>query len=295
MIVNRYVLDNRISEADKNRLRQNCVKSYRNHILRIIDKEYCQVFEKNYLFSSVEIETINRCNGSCPFCPVNRRDDIREYAKMQTDLFLKIIDELGEMNYQGRIALHSNNEPFLDDRMVEFAAYARVKVPHAYIYLYTNGTLLNTGLLKSILPYLDRIYIDNYDDELKLHENVLSIHRMCQKDPAMDKKVIICLRKINEVLTTRGGMSPNNSSKIIHDNLPCILPFRQLVIRPDGKISLCCNDPYGKYTLGESNVLTLRKIWFSDSFDEIRRKIMTGRHNLEYCRYCDNLPNIYSY
>ena len=136
--------------------------------------------------------------------------------------------------------------------MVEFAAYARVKVPHAYIYLYTNGTLLNTGLLKSILPYLDRIYIDNYDDELKLHENVLSIHRMCQKDPSMDKKVIICLRKINE-------------------------------------------DPYGKYTLGDSNVLTLREIWFSDSFDEIRRKIMTGRHNLEYCRYCDNLPNIYSY
>ena len=73
MIVNRYILDNRISEADKNRIRQNCVKSYRNHILRIIDKEYCQVFEKNYLFSSVEIETINRCNGSCPFCPVNRR------------------------------------------------------------------------------------------------------------------------------------------------------------------------------------------------------------------------------
>ena len=65
------------------------------------------------MFSSVEIEVINRCNGICPFCPVNRNKDPRKLKKMDEKLFKKIMDELGEIHYSGRLALHSNNEPFL--------------------------------------------------------------------------------------------------------------------------------------------------------------------------------------
>ena len=45
-------------------------------------------------FRIVEIETLNRCNGSCAFCPVNAHQPQRPYAKMETELFEKIIKEL---------------------------------------------------------------------------------------------------------------------------------------------------------------------------------------------------------
>ena len=38
------------------------------------------------LFSSVEIEIINRCNGECSFCPVNRYTDPRRLKRMDSQL-----------------------------------------------------------------------------------------------------------------------------------------------------------------------------------------------------------------
>lgn len=41
------------------------------------------------LFNNIEIETVNRCNGTCSFCPVNKNQDPREYKKMPEELFKK--------------------------------------------------------------------------------------------------------------------------------------------------------------------------------------------------------------
>ena len=241
------------------------------------------------LFSSVEIEVINRCNGSCPFCPVNKNTDPRKLIKMETSLFHKIIDELGELDYNGRLALHSNNEPFLDDRIIDFAKYAREHVPHAFLYMYTNGTLLTIEKFNAIIPYLDRMVIDNYDDELRLHDNVKKIHLMCRRNGRLDRKVEIHVRKINEVLNTRGGQSPNNNKRRTY-SMSCILPFKQMVIRPDGKTSLCCNDPYGKYSLANLNELNIKDAWYSEPYQKIRSQIRKGRSCIDLCRYCDTMP-----
>lgn len=241
------------------------------------------------MFTSIEIEVINRCNGICPFCPVNRNTDPRKLKKMDEALFKKIIDELGELRYSGRLALHSNNEPFLDSRIVEFAEYARKQVPHAHVYMYTNGTLLTMEKFKAIIPFLDRLVIDNYDDELKLIENVNNIHEYCKKDRELNKKVEIHVRKIHEVLNTRGGQSPNNNKKKTL-KVSCILPYKQMVVRPDGKTSLCCNDPYGKYTLADLNRMSLREAWYSQRYEKVRKELRQGRKGLKLCRYCDTLP-----
>jgi len=241
------------------------------------------------LFSSVELEVINRCNGECPFCPVNRHDDPRKFKKMDEKLFVKIIDELSALNYKGRLALHSNNEPFLDTRIIRFAKYAREKLPHAFIYMYTNGTLLTLDKFLEIIPCLNRIIIDNYDDGLKLHENAEAINRYCREHWTIDKKVEIHVRKIHEVLKTRGGQSPNNNKKQTL-NMSCILPFKQMVIRPDGKTSLCCNDPYGKYTMADLNKMTLQEAWYSERYEKMRKRLRKGRKGVRLCKYCDTLP-----
>lgn len=132
------------------------------------------------------------------------------------------------------------------------------------------------------------LYIDNYNDALELNERPKIIYEYCKKNDLYKDKVEIHLRKSNEVLTTRGGQAPNNNTKKHTLNFPCILPYTQLIIRPDGKISLCCNDALGKFTLGNLNEQTLIEIWNSDKYSEIRHKIKMGREHLSLCQFCDS-------
>lgn len=239
------------------------------------------------LMKEVEIETVNRCNGVCPFCPVNRNVESRPYARMTDELFERILIQLGEMGYAGRLGLYSNNEPFLDTRIIEFARKARNMVPKAFIHLYTNGSLLTREKVLAIMPYLDRMIIDNYNDNLELNDNVREINELCREQEGnLDKKIVIHLRRLNEVLYTRGGQAPNNlKKKIFH--MPCVYPFEQMVIRPDGKVSLCCNDALGKWTMGDLKEQSLIEIWNSWEYREVRAKLMKGRSEIELCRYCD--------
>lgn len=270
------------------------------YLYRRNKKETAKYLKENYdtgnlpLFSSIEIEIINRCNGECPFCPVNKYSDPRKLMKMEEALFHKIIDELGELNYSGRLALHSNNEPFLDSRIIEFARYARQKVPGAYIYMFTNGTLVTLEKFNEIIPCLDKMIIDNYDDELKLHPNAKAIHELCKKNLRLDKKVEIHVRKIHEVLSTRGGQSPNNQKKKTLA-MSCILPYKQMIVRPDGKTSLCCNDPYGKNTLADLNKMTLKEAWYSERCQRVREELRKGRKGVKLCHYCDTLADVKTY
>lgn len=270
------------------------------YLYRIRKKETRKYLKAYYdsgklpLFSSIEIEIINRCNGECPFCPANKYTDPRKMKKMDAALFQKIIDELGELGYAGRLALHSNNEPFLDDRIIEFARYAKKQVPNAYLYVYTNGTLVTLDKFNAIIPYLDKMIIDNYDDALKLHQNVQSIYGICRRNPQIDKKVEIHVRKVHEVLTTRGGQSPNNQKKKTLQ-MSCILPYKQMVVRPDGKTSLCCNDPYGKNTMADLNKMTLKEAWYSERYENARKALRKGRSKVNLCRYCDTLADVGTY
>ena len=66
---------------------------------------------------------------------------------MDIQLFKKIIQELSELEYSGRLGMFSNNEPFLDSRIEDLTKYAREKLPNAVIYLYTNGTVLKKKTL----------------------------------------------------------------------------------------------------------------------------------------------------
>lgn len=246
------------------------------------------LYGKKNLFSLVEVETINRCNGVCSFCPVNRNVDPREEKMMTKELFESIVDQLAEMNYAGRFTTFSNNEPLLDKRIVEFNRYARKKLPNAKIHLFTNGTLFTIELFKELIEYLDELIIDNYHQELRLIKPCEEIKQYCQLHPHLKSKVTIVLRKPQEILTSRGGNAPNRKDVGIYTEDRCILPFKQLIIRPDGKISLCCNDAIGKYTLGDVSKDKILDIWYGPRFEMVRKSLYEGRKNWGECQHCDN-------
>lgn len=243
------------------------------------------------MIESIEIETLNRCNGKCAFCPVNVNQPQRPYAKMSFTLFSKIIDDLQDMNYSNTIALYSNNEPFLDDRIIEFHKYAREKLPHACFILYTNGSLLTFGKFIEIIKYLDHLVIDNYNDSMKINSpDLQKIYDYLNEHEELKSRVNFSFRIQNEILTSRGGQAPNKTGRYNKDvaRIICRFPWSQLVIRPTGEVSLCCNDALGKYTMGDVNYQTILEIWNSEKYNALRTEMFTnGRKNLMLCNQCD--------
>lgn len=239
------------------------------------------------LFNHIEVETINRCNGNCSFCPVNKNNDPREKAIMTEDLFKKIVSQLAEIDYDGRFTTFSNNEPLLDERIVAWNQYAREHLPHARMHLFTNGTLFTIDKFIALTDILDELVIDNYQQDLDLIKPCREIEAYCKDHPELCKKVTIVLRKPDEILTSRGGTAPNRKELVRYGKDRCILPYKQMVVRPDGKVSLCCNDAVGKYTLGDVNMESLLDIWYGARFQMVRKCLYEGRENWGNCQFCD--------
>ena len=240
--------------------------------------------------SHIEIETINRCNGTCAFCPVNRDDDPRTYQRMPEDLFHRIIDELADWGYGGSLRLYSNNEPFLDKRIFAFAEVARARLPDAYHVIISNGTALNVEKAVRILPFLSHLIINDYGTNYQLHDNIKAIiDHLNQHRPDLAGKLIVGLRRINEVKTNRAGEAPNRLNQSAVYRSRCAYPFFQMVILPDGKLSLCCNDAIGQVTLGDVSRSSIREAWASDARKEVQERMLRGRDHIGLCAGCDNL------
>lgn len=265
---------------------KNIVRKFKNYIL--VEKAISHYdLDDMPVFEEIEIETLNRCNGTCDFCPVNANEPQRVYHKMSKELFEKIIQDLEEINYEGKISLFSNNEPFLDERIIEFHKSARAKLPNAHFSLYTNGSLLDKNKFVMIIPYLDELHIDNYNDDKNVNPGLKEVYDYLNENPELEKKVTFHMRLQHEILTSRGGQAPNKkNAKAIMKK--CLLPYRMMVIRPDGKVSLCCNDALGKYTLGDLEKNSIIEIWNSEDYRKIRNSMKKkGRKQLMLCCNCD--------
>jgi len=96
------------------------------------------------LFPSViQVQTINRCNAACEFCPYPYTIHLQEKGVMDDALYSKIVDEcVAEKDLHDFVPM-SKNEPLLDVKMEERVAEFKAKAqPHQMVELVTNGSAL---------------------------------------------------------------------------------------------------------------------------------------------------------
>lgn len=237
----------------------------------------------------VNIETINRCNSTCEFCSANIHAECRPFQQMTDELYYSIIDQLHDWGYKGHLTLYGNNEPWLDKRIVELHKYAREKLPDSFIFMSTNGLLLNVERLNAIKPYINQLIINNYALEYKLHAGVQKVYDHVKAHPEeyKDLEIEIQMRYLKEVLTNRAGSSPNKKAteKVIKET--CLLPFTDMWITPDGRVGLCCCDNFEKTTLADLNETPVKEAWNSPKMQAARKAIAAGRQNYAFCKHCD--------
>ncbi len=237
----------------------------------------------------VNLETINRCNSTCEFCTANKYAEKRPYKKMDSELFYNIIDQLHDWNYKGHLTMYGNNEPWLDTRIIEFHQYARQKLPDSYIFMSTNGLLLDIDKVKAIVPYVNQLIINNYCLDMQLHDNIKEIWDYVKANPDEFKNVdiLVQMRYIKAVLTNRAGSAPNKQAtgKIIKET--CLMPYTDMWITPDGRLGICCCDNFEVTELANLHDTPLSEAWNTVKYQELRNLIKNGRQNYPFCKHCD--------
>lgn len=256
-------------------------------------KEYIDLFstcESVPIFKMVNIETVNRCNGNCDFCPANVKSEKREFKAMSQDLFEKIIMELKDLKWQGGIFLNVNNEPLIDKNIAERAAFAKKELgDKVTVSMFTNGKLLTVEKLLSLVGRVDELIINNYSESYKLNPQNEKIYRYVKNNMSQFKSMNITInrRYVHEILATRAGNAPNKKTRNNNVVAPCVYPYTDITIFPDGRVGLCCNDCFEVTTYGDVNSQSLVEIWSGDGLREVRERMRQGRLNFPFCVECD--------
>ena len=239
----------------------------------------CDMFEKIY------IATNNICNGTCGFCSVGN-DKGQPPTIIPDDIIEKIISELKEINFKGKISLHGVNEPLLDKRLATICKQFKNSLPDCGLRILTNGTMLTEELLNVLLPWVEKIEVHIYGDELSIPKNMESIISYCEASAVASQKVKFFLRLKHEILSQK-GYGPCGRTKYGKINSGCIMPFTTLSIVAPGIVTYCDSDYCGKGNMGNIREQRIIDIWNSEKFNEYRLNMLSGRAFTEFCNKCD--------
>ena len=252
------------------------------------------------LFYQIQIETCSFCNEKCAFCPANIHDDIRGKNFMPEEIFNKIIDNLVELNFTGMISLFNNNEPLIDKRLEKFVKICKDRLPKAKTEIITNGSLINFKRFEDLyLAGLDSLVIDNYYKDENKPELVNAVKKFMQEfeaSPYKNKMYIpVFMRFQKEILTNRAGNAPNKKDLKPKESAKkfCAYPFMQFNVNYAGKVNLCCNDVYYQGVVGDITQNSIKDIWESKLYGDIRKKIMAQDRNHGICANCDAVNNLH--
>lgn len=236
------------------------------------------------LFKVILIETRNTCTRKCWFCKFGQERKDEAIIEMEWSLIERIVYNLKDLNYRGRISWYGTNEPLLEKRILKILQFSRHHCPHAFLSFITNGDLLDASVYHDLRSSgLDALGVSIYDD--KTYEKVRRIRD--------ERLVMIDMRPLPPGrLENRAGNVKRNPEffevfQQRYANQSCGRPFSMMMLNPKGQVVLCCSDMYGDVIMGDVQEQRLEEIWNNELFHHYRTTLVEqGRKNLKLCSSC---------
>ncbi len=265
---------------------------------------------------TVAIETTNRCNASCSFCPNSTLS--RDRLTMEEGLFRKIIDDCMEFKPQF-IEPFLNGEPLMDVHIFDRIEYIRTKLPDTKIKLYTNANLLTPEKTERLsgagvselfislntineLKYKKIMGLDlentmiNLNYLLESHKNRKIadriVFRMTRTEDTtlfeQDKFIKYCKEKnVEHYIVGLFNYKGNIHSPLPVPNYPCE-HIERIDILANGKVALCCMDQEGEYSLGDVTADSALEVFNGLPASYYRAMHRTGnRKKIAPCSNCN--------
>lgn len=234
--------------------------------------------------TALSIEINSTCNRKCLWCPNSMNN--RPKVFLEQKLLFKIIDDARKMHFQGAVKFNLFNEPLLDNRIISFIKYTRERLPFSFIYINTNGDILNLELWKNMRKEgLDYANISQYDK--KINRNVQIIFdNIDWREKRHFNAYIFDPEKNPQLVYNRAGLV--HTTRKVNLFGYCSRPFSELCVNYEGTGVLCCNDYYGQVVIGDVAKKSIQELWQSEILMHYRRELLKpDRTNLKLCNVCD--------
>lgn len=264
----------------------------------------------------VSIETTNRCNARCSFCPNNSL--ARERVTMSADLFEKILDDCRRFPLPA-IEPFLNGDPFMDPDIVSRLFRIRERLPNTKLRLYTNGSLMTPAKLDQMEGVgIDHLFVSlNTLDPAKYRE-VLGLDLEKTKANIENLAGRVGRKGIARQLTVRMTRFDDTTlaeqdafldyCKKLHVEpmivglfnykgvIPSHLPvpeypcehITRLDILSSGRVTLCCLDQEGQYSWGDVREESVLEIFNGMKALRYKIKHRTGRRKeIPPCGECN--------
>ena len=274
--------------------------------------------------NSIQVELTEGCNLACSFCGIQQiRDNgadgpswthgknSKEYKFMSKEPLYSIINTVKNSNWNPRFEFAMHGEPTMHPEYKQFIHIVRTSLPKASIMMTSNGGGLlgdvNTKVNELMEAGLNILFLDNYEririvDKIKEKYNgpyqVIEYPQNPEGNPHKRKKphekIIVVGADLTiatsgthaQVSNHAGSAFPLNHKQ---QGKRCAKPFRELSVRWDGNVAVCCNDWTGIYKCGNVNdYAKIDDLWNNDAFYSARVKLYHGQRDFGPCNGCDN-------
>ena len=255
------------------------------------------------LFSIVEFNIYGTCNRNCSFCPVsNPNVYTKKHEGMDSVLFEKIVKDLQEIEYEGKILFSAFSEPLLHKEIERLIFLAKHYLPKSRVEIVSNGDLLTAKKLKELYAAgLDTINVSMYDGA---HQ--IDYFESMKKEAQVPDGTLLTRRRYYEngnygiTISNRVGLVDSNEFRDEEEEAivelplkqPCYYPFYMILIDYNGDVLLCPHDWKKTLKFGNLHKEKLFTIWQGKALNGIRKRLSRSDRNFGACKNCDVLGTV---
>ncbi|MBT8720403.1 radical SAM/SPASM domain-containing protein [Brachyspira hyodysenteriae] len=234
-------------------------------------------YRDKYFFHAVSFEISTYCNRKCWYCPNKDNETPKEY--MSLEIFHHAVEELKKLKFSGSIIYNIYGEPLFDERLEYFVQYIKDNLPNATSLLISNGDILNIDRAKSLLHAgMDKFIITVHDKNPERN-----LERLKPVKEFLKEKMILQVSSDLQ-LVNRGGIVDISNAKNKFNAKKCP-SIKNIQIKRNGDIILCCHDYYAKYVMG--NIMKDSIVNIYNSYRNLRIRLLRDNiADLEICKKC---------
>ena len=273
-------------------------KKLKKDFVDTFNQEYIKKFaNKKYpLFSILEFNLHGSCSRRCAFCPrVDEHLWPNLEEELSMDLFDKILDDLKQLEYSGRIAFSGFSEPTMHSKLEIIIKKISEILPAAKTEIVTNGDFLKYENTKAYFDAgLSHLFVSLYTNK-RTQDYLLKLRSDLNLDQENFK-----IRPRNLGKKNNFGLSLNNRAgsvdytriglkqeKILPLKRGCNYPMYVLFVDYNGDCLICPDDWKKKKIVGNLKNEKIIDVWKKKIFHEVRKSLLKGDRSKDPCNECD--------
>lgn len=261
--------------------------------------------------NTLQVELTEGCNLYCPFCGIHgiRRGPSQDLRFAMVKAVEDLARQVAALGWSPRIEFAMHGEPTLNQHAEQcVAAFRKALGKRAYILMLSNGGGLAVNgpqRIRSLFAAgLSTLGLEMYRHNRlapRLREWAMRSGIPCQDYPGAAEgphsrtpgQRIMFIQDIADATEGTHACLNNHCGAGSPPNVNghgkrCAKPFRELAVRWDGSIAICCNDWRGVYKVGTVSD-GIGKVWNGPALEAARRRLYLGRRDFPPCSVCDAL------